>query len=55
VVSSEAPFEVCRLALKVHGGMGYMREYPTENYLRDVISFPHGAGNNHIYRIKISS
>jgi acyl-CoA dehydrogenase len=55
VVCSEAAFEVCRLALEVHGGMGYMRECPIEKYLRDVISFLHGAGNNHIYRIKISS
>ena len=55
VVCSEAAYEVCRLALEVHGGMGYMRECPIEKYLRDVISFLHGAGNNHIFRIKISS
>lgn len=55
VVCSEAAYEVCRLALEVHGGMGYMRECPVEKYLRDVISFLHGAGNNHIFRIKISS
>lgn len=55
VVCSEAAYEVCRLALEVHGGMGYMRECPIEKYLRDVISFLHGAGNNHIFRIKMSS
>ena len=55
VVCSEAAYEICRLALEVHGGMGYMRECPVEKYLRDVISFLHGAGNNHIFRIKISS
>ena len=55
VVCSEAAYEVCRLALEVHGGLGYMRECPIEKYLRDVISFLHGAGNNHIFRIKISS
>jgi alkylation response protein AidB-like acyl-CoA dehydrogenase len=51
-LEEEAVFEVCRLGLEVHGGMGYMRECPIEKYLRDVISFLHGAGNNHIYRIK---
>ena len=55
VVCSEAAYDVCRLALEVHGGLGYMRECPVEKYLRDVISFLHGAGNNHIFRIKISS
>ena len=55
VFCSEAAYEVCRLALEVHGGMGYMRECPVEKYLRDVISFLHGAGNNHIFRIKMSS
>ncbi|MFC1491561.1 acyl-CoA dehydrogenase family protein [Nitrospinota bacterium] len=55
VVCSEAAYEVCRLALEVHGGAGYMRECPVEKYLRDVISFLHGSGNNHIFRIKISS
>ncbi|MEE9275900.1 MAG: acyl-CoA dehydrogenase family protein [bacterium] len=55
VFCSEAAYEVCRLALEIHGGMGYMRECPVEKYLRDVISFLHGAGNNHIFRIKMSS
>ncbi|MFC1491657.1 acyl-CoA dehydrogenase family protein [Nitrospinota bacterium] len=55
VFCSEAAYEVCRLAIEVHGGVGYMRECPVEKYLRDVISFLHGAGNNHIFRIKISS
>lgn len=55
VVCSEAAYEVCRLAQEIHGGLGYMRECPVEKYLRDVISFLHGAGNNHIYRIKMSA
>lgn len=54
VFCSESAYEVCRLALEVHGGIGYMRECPAEKYLRDAISFLHGAGNNHIFRIKIS-
>ena len=29
-----------------------MRDYPVEKYRRNVISFLHGAGNNHINRIK---
>ena len=55
VFCSEASYEVCKLAIEVHGGMGYMKECPVEKYLRDVISFLHGAGNNHIFRIKMSS
>ena len=55
VVEEGSKLGLRRLSLEVHGGLGYMRECPVENYLRYVISFLHGAGNNHIYRIKISS
>ncbi len=34
---------------------GCMRDYPVEKYLRDVIPPLHGAGSNHIYRIKMCS
>ena len=34
---------------------GCMRDYTVEKYLRNVISFLRGAGNNHIYRIKMCS
>ncbi len=55
VVEEGSKLGLRRLSLEVHGGLGYMRECPVEKYLRYVISFFHGAGNNHIYRIKISS
>ncbi len=40
------------LALKVWGGMGYMRNAPVEKYLRDVASFLHSDGCNNILQLK---
>jgi len=33
---SDRGFDICNLAVMVHGGYGYTREYPVEQYLRDV-------------------
>ena len=34
--ASEAAFRICDRALQVHGGYGYVRDYPVERHLRDV-------------------
>ena len=33
--ATDAGFTVCNEALQIHGGYGYMREYPLERYMRD--------------------
>lgn len=33
--ATDAGFSVCNEALQIHGGYGYMREYPLERYMRD--------------------
>ena len=33
--TTDRSFDVCNLAVQVHGGNGYMREYPVEQLLRD--------------------
>ena len=36
VYASEAAWRVCDRALQIHGGYGYVREFPVERHLRDV-------------------
>lgn len=52
VFVSEAAFKVCKLALEVWGGMGYMTEAPIEKCLRDAASFFHSDGTNQMQRLK---
>jgi alkylation response protein AidB-like acyl-CoA dehydrogenase len=35
-VATDAGFSVCNEALQLHGGYGYLKDYPVERYLRDV-------------------
>lgn len=34
--ATDVGFEVCNQALQIHGGYGYIKEYPLERYVRDV-------------------
>ena len=34
--ATEACYEVCNQALQMHGGYGYLKEYPIERYVRDL-------------------
>jgi hypothetical protein len=34
--ATEAGIAVCDGALQMHGGYGYLRDYPVERFLRDV-------------------
>ena len=36
--------------VQIHGGYGYMREYPIERYYRDVRLFPIGGGTSEIMK-----
>jgi alkylation response protein AidB-like acyl-CoA dehydrogenase len=52
--ATDAAFEVCNQAMQLHGGYGYIREYPIERHLRDVRVHQILEGTNEIMRVIIS-
>jgi alkylation response protein AidB-like acyl-CoA dehydrogenase len=52
--STDVGFRVCNDALQLHGGYGYMREYPLERYIRDNRVHQILEGTNEIMRVIIA-
>ena len=52
--ASEAAMRASLQAVQVHGGAGYMRDYPVERYLRDAKLLEIGEGTSEIQRLVIS-
>jgi alkylation response protein AidB-like acyl-CoA dehydrogenase len=52
--ATDAGFTVCNEALQIHGGYGYIKEYPIERYLRDVRVHQILEGTNEIMRVIIA-
>ena len=52
--ATDIGFEVCNCALQIHGGYGYMQEYPFERYIRDTRVHQILEGTNEIMRLVIS-
>ena len=52
--ATDAAFGVCNDALQLHGGYGYIREYPLERHLRDVRVHQILEGTNEIMRVIIA-
>jgi alkylation response protein AidB-like acyl-CoA dehydrogenase len=52
--ASEAATRACNDALQVHGGYGYMREFPVERHLRDVKLCEIGEGTSQVQRMVIA-
>jgi alkylation response protein AidB-like acyl-CoA dehydrogenase len=52
--ASEAATRACNQALQVHGGYGYMKDYPVERYLRDAKLCEIGEGTSEIQRLVIA-
>jgi butyryl-CoA dehydrogenase len=48
--ASDVAFRVCDNALQIHGGYGYMKDYPIEKYLRDAKITQIYEGTNQIQR-----
>lgn len=46
--------EICREAIQIHGGNGYMREYEVERYLRDAKLLEIGEGTSEVQRMVIA-
>lgn len=52
--ASEIAFEAANQAIQIHGGFGYMQEYPVEKLLRDVKLNQIYEGTNEIQRLIIA-
>jgi alkylation response protein AidB-like acyl-CoA dehydrogenase len=52
--ASEAAQRICNRAMQVHGGFGYIREFPIERYLRDVRVTTIYEGTSEIQRLVIA-
>jgi alkylation response protein AidB-like acyl-CoA dehydrogenase len=54
VFASEMANKVAYQALQIHGGYGYMQEYPVERYYRDARVFTLYEGTSEIQRTVIA-
>ena len=52
--ASEAAWRVCNRAVQIHGGYGYVREFPVERHLRDVRVTQIYEGTSEVQRLVIS-
>ncbi len=52
--ATDVGFDVCNQALQIHGGYGYMEEYPLERYIRDTRVHQILEGTNEIMRVIIA-
>lgn len=53
-LATDLCFNICNHALQLHGGYGYMRDYPIERYFRDLRVHQILEGTNEIMRLIIS-
>ena len=47
-------FEICNQAMQLHGGYGYIRDYPIERFFRDLRVHQILEGTNEIMRLIIA-
>ena len=52
--ATEHAWKICDIALQVHGGYGYVRDFPVERALRDVRVTRIYEGTSEIQRIVIA-
>ncbi|HEC94511.1 MAG TPA: acyl-CoA dehydrogenase [Thermoplasmatales archaeon] len=52
--ASEMAMRVTRKAIQIHGGYGYLREYPLERFFRDVKLCEIGEGTSEVQRLVIA-
>lgn len=53
-LATDTGFEAVNAALQIHGGYGYLRDYPLERYLRDLRVHQILEGTNEIMRVIIA-
>jgi alkylation response protein AidB-like acyl-CoA dehydrogenase len=51
--SSDQSFRICETAIQVHGGVGYTKDFPVEQYCRDAKIFSIYEGTNHIQALDL--
>ena len=52
--ASEIASKVCNLSVQIHGGYGYIEDFPAERYLRDAKLCEIGEGTSEIQRLVIA-
>jgi alkylation response protein AidB-like acyl-CoA dehydrogenase len=52
--ASEMAEKVCSTALQIHGGYGYLKDFPVERYCRDVRVCKIYEGTSHIQKLIIA-
>jgi alkylation response protein AidB-like acyl-CoA dehydrogenase len=52
--ASEAAVEIALDAVQIHGGYGYLKDYPVERYLRDSKLGTIGEGTSEVQRLVIA-
>ena len=52
--ATDAGFAICNEALQIHGGYGYLRDYPVERHVRDLRVHQILEGTNEIMRVIIA-
>ncbi|MGH7047445.1 MAG: acyl-CoA dehydrogenase family protein [Stellaceae bacterium] len=53
-LATDAGFHICNEALQLHGGYGYLKDFPIERYLRDLRVHQILEGTNEIMRVIIA-
>ena len=53
-IATDTGFDVVNQALQLHGGYGYLKEFPIQRYLRDLRVHQILEGTNEIMRVIIS-
>lgn len=52
--ATDACFDICNQALQLHGGYGYLRDFPIERFLRDLRVHQILEGTNEVMRLIVS-
>ena len=52
--ATDIGFQVCDQALQIHGGYGYLEDYPVERYYRDARITQIYEGSSEIQRLLIA-
>jgi alkylation response protein AidB-like acyl-CoA dehydrogenase len=52
--AAQAAMRACNSAIQIHGGYGYIREFPVERYFRDAKLCEIGEGTNEIQKMIIA-
>ena len=54
LMASEVAVKVCDEAVQLHGGYGFIKDYPVEKFYRDVKLCTIGEGTSEIQRLVIA-